>query len=329
MTSVPPLRDLAHRCGLAIGTCVSAHPLRDDPDYRHAVLREFDTITPENGLKFVTICPSRHHYSFAGADALVEFAEVNGKTVRGHVLIWHEQLPNWLTDGQFDAAELTEVMTGHIAMVVSRYRGKIRVWDVVNESIAHDGSFRDSIWYRKIGRNYVDLAFHAAREADPDALLFYNDFGAEATGRQSDAVYRMLRDLVDRGVPVDGVGLQMHLDADSAIQADDIAKNLERLAALGLRVHITELDVRIKLEGPPTAEQLSAQANAYAEVLRACLDTDGCDTLVFWGVSDRYSWIPHFFPGYGAPLIFDQDSCAKPAYHAMVALLTERSTERP
>jgi endo-1,4-beta-xylanase len=322
------LRDLTQRHGLQIGTCVSVHPLRTEPRYAETIVREFNVVTPENALKFVTVRPSRNRYNFADADAVVAFAEANGIMVRGHVLVWYTQLPQWLTACDFDRASLTEIMTDHIATVVGRYAGKIPVWDVVNEAIADDGSYRDSVWHRTIGRGYIDIAFRAAREADPNALLFYNDYGIERSSQHAEATYGLLRDLVRRQVPVDGVGLQMHLDIGHLDHTRELAPRLARLADLGLRLHVTELDVRMKLDGRPTAEQLTIQANVYRRVLRACLDTPRCEALVLWGFIDRHSWIPHFYEGEGAALIFDEEYRKKPSYHAMVAELRGWSADR-
>jgi endo-1,4-beta-xylanase len=320
----PGLRDLAQRHALQIGTCVSVHPLRSDPRYSESIVREFNVLTPENALKFVTLRPSRDTYDFADADAVVSFAEANGMAVRGHVLVWYTQLPHWLTRGDFDAAALTRILTDHIGTVVGRYAGRIRVWDVVNEAIADDGSFRDSVWHRAIGRRYIDIAFRAAREADPGALLFYNDYGIERTSQHADAAYELVVGLLRRKVPLDGVGLQMHLDVGHRDEVPALGPSLARVADLGLRVHVTELDVRMKLNGRPTTEQLAAQADVYRRVLRACLDTPRCEMLGLWGFNDSHSWIPHFYKGEGAALILDDEYRKKPSYHALAAELRGR-----
>jgi endo-1,4-beta-xylanase len=208
---------------------------------------------------------------------------------------------------------------------MGRYAGRIPIWDVVNEAIADDGLYRDNLWHRKMGRRYIDIAFHAAHEADPNALLFYNDYGIERTSQHAEATSELIADLLQRDVPVHGIGLQMHLDIADVDQTRELLPAMERLADLGLRVHVTELDVRMKLNGAPTPEQLAVQAEVYRRVLAACLDSPRCDSLGLWGFMDRHSWIPHFYKGKGAALIFDEEYRKKPSYHAMAVELRSRS----
>lgn len=322
------LHSLACRHKLQIGTCVSTLPLLGDRNYAETLTREFNLVTPENALKFGVISPARGRYDFAEADALVEFAESHGMEVRGHVLVWDLQLPYWLNEGKFSPGEMREILENHITTVVRRYVGRIAIWDVVNEAIGDDGTLRETRWYKAIGRDYLSIAFRAARAANPQALLFYNDHGIEATDRHFNGVCQLLQDLRAKGTPVDGVGLQMHLDIENTASIPHLAERLDRLAALGFRVHVTELDVRLKLGGEPTKEQLASQATVYRCVLRACIDGRSCDALVLWGFSDRHSWVPHFFPGYGGALIFDAEYKKKPSYEAIALELREESRVR-
>jgi len=321
--SRPGLRTLAERRGFRIGTCVSAMPLHGDTRYAEALAREFNVLTPENAMKFGPLSPEPGIYDFTEADAIVDFALAHEMDVRGHVLVWYAQLPRWLERSRPTRAELVDVLTRHIATVVGRYAGRIRTWDVVNEAIAADGSFRETLWQKTIGAEYLDIAFHAARAADPSALLFYNDYGIEATGAHADAVSALLRDLRARNIPVDGVGLQMHVRLDQPVDCRTLQTNMQRLADLGLRVQVTECDVRIPIAQRPTEAQLSRQAEVYRSVLQASLRIPGCDCLGLWGFTDRHSWVTHFFPGEGAALLLDEDYRAKPAYHALATVLSE------
>ena len=223
MTAVSPsptptgesLRDLAPRRGLAIGAAVDVSALRSDPVYAQILAQEFNMLTAENALKFGPLRPSRDSYDFSAADILVQFAQDHDMQVRGHTLVWHNQLPDWLTQGTFSREELSAILKEHILTVVGRYRGKIAAWDVVNEAVGDNGQMRDTFWLRGIGPEYLDLAFQWAHEADPQAKLFYNDYNGEGLGSKSDAIYRLLKELLQRRVPVDGVGLQMHLTLDA------------------------------------------------------------------------------------------------------------------
>ena len=314
------LRFQAQSCDMQIGAAVAADPLRSDPLYAKTLAREFNLLTPENSMKFGPVHPDRDRYDFRDADAIVQFAEAHRMQVRGHTLVWHSQLPAWLTAGNWARDVLVEILRDHILTVVGRYRGRVVAWDVVNEAMGDSGSLRDTIWLRVIGPEYIDMAFHWAHEADPDALLFYNDYSAEGLGHKSDAIYALVQGLVQRGVPIHGVGLQMHTSLGACPRHEDVATNIDRLAALGLEVHITEMDVRIP--EPVTEEELDAQARIYRDMLRVCISAENCTAFVLWGFADCHSWIPDFFPGYGAGLIFDENYDPKPACDALADVLT-------
>ncbi len=184
---------------------------------------------------------------------------------------------------------------------------------------------RNTFWLQKIGPEYIELAFRWAHEADPQALLFYNDYNNEGLNPKSDAIYRLVQDLRSRGVPIHGVGLQMHLRVDLPPDTQAVAANMERLAQLGLQVHITEIDVRIQNGSGSTEERLRAQAQIYRDMLSVCLNATNCPAFVTWGVSDQYSWIPGFTGNPDAPLLFDASFQPKPAYNALVELLSPQA----
>jgi endo-1,4-beta-xylanase len=323
-TLVPTLRSLAEEHGILIGAAVSASQLIER-DYTQTLSREFNILTTENALKFEPVHPSRNQYSFTDADAIVSFAEANGMKVRGHTLVWHQQLPGWINQGTFTREEWISILHDHITTVVSHYKGQIYAWDVVNEAVADDGSLRNTVWLQGIGPEYIELAFQWAHEADPQALLFYNDYGASGLGGKSDAVYNLVKNLTESGVPIDGVGLQMHTSLESPPVFEDIAANFKRLNDLGLEVQVTELDVRIRV--PATTADLTQQANIYRDMLDVCLSADDCTAFVMWGFTDRYSWIPSANPGYGSALIFDESYNPKLAYYALIDVFAEHSNQ--
>jgi endo-1,4-beta-xylanase len=319
------LRILAQAKGIDIGAAVAIGPLKQDETYRSLLAREFSMITAEGAMKFWALHPDRDRYWFDTADMLVGFARSNGMKVRGHTLVWHQVLPPWLTGGRFTRGELIDILKDHILTVVGHYRGQIVAWDVVNEAVEDPqwgGGLRKTLWLQVIGPEYLGMAFRFANVADPESRLFLNEYGAEALGQKSDAVYTLLRDLLRSGVPVHGVGLQMHVSLDSPPRVEDVLTNIRRLADLGLEVHITELDVRIR--APVTDEKLAAQARLYREVTRACLAVTRCKAIVLWGFTDKYSWIPRYFPGYGSALIFNEAYQPKPAYYAIGEALAGR-----
>jgi endo-1,4-beta-xylanase len=319
-TDVPKsLRDLAAGRGILIGTAVEPLPVRADPDYAPLLTREFNLLTTENVLKMGPLRPDITTYYFEEADFLVDFAESNGMKVRGHTLVWHNQLPEWMTDRTYTTSEMTWIVNDHITTVVERYRGRIWAWDVVNEAVLDDGSLRPNVFLQTMGPDYIEKAFEWAHAADPDALLFYNDFGAEALNAKSDAIYAMVKDFVERGVPIDGVGLQMHVDVNSPPNPADVASNIMRLSALGLQVQITEMDVRTSGD-PSEAER---QAQIYAAMLEICLEAPACTAFETWGFTDKYTWLGT----QTAPLLFDPLYDPKPAYFALLDVLN-RAADR-
>ncbi|MFI0163476.1 endo-1,4-beta-xylanase [Streptomyces sp. NPDC017095] len=317
-----PLRQLAADDRLRIGTAVDTSALADDADYRRLTGAQFSTVTPENVMKWEVTEPRQGEYDYAAADRLVDFAHRHGQKVRGHVLVWHNQLPSWLTSGNFTADQLREILHRHITDTVRHFKGRVWQWDVVNEAFNDDGTLRDSIWLRELGPGYIADAFRWAHEADPHALLFYNDYNTEWTGPKSDAVYDLVRRLRAEGVPVDGVGFQGHLGIQYGLPTG-MAANFARFDRLGLATAVTEADVRMEM--PADAEKLATQAEGYRLLLDACLRTRHCVSFTVWGFTDKYSWVPGTFPGEGAANLYDEDYRPKPAYRALQAELTGRA----
>jgi endo-1,4-beta-xylanase len=318
--AAPGLYELAEPHQLLIGTAVDAYALLNEVPYIETLVKEFNAFTPENVMKMEVIHPEPDVFHFTEGDQLVDFAEPLGGHVRGHALIWDQQMPAWFADGNWTKKETRQILEDHIAGVAGHYRGRLWAWDVVNEAIGGDGKPRQTIW-SKAGKDYISRAFRAARAADPDALLCYNDFFHEDRGNwqqpRADGVYELVAAMVRRGDPIDCVGFQFHLDLD--FDPVDIAGNFQRYADLGIDVHITELDVRI--EEPITTADLKKQAQIYREVLKLCLEAPTCTAFIVWGFTDGHSWIPYFLPGWGGATLFDEAYHKKPAYKAVAKTL--------
>jgi endo-1,4-beta-xylanase len=319
--SVPhdSLRALGSRIGLRIGTAVNTDALAADATYRKITNEQFSTVTPENVMKWQLVEPTQGTYDWAAADRLVKSAEANGQLVRGHTLVWHSQLPNWLTAGTYTSAQLRALLHKHITDEVTHFRGKIWQWDVVNEAFNDDGTMRDTIWLRAMGPGYIADAFRWAHQADPHALLFYNDYNIEGLGAKSDAVYALVKQLRAQGVPINGVGVQGHLDTQYPFP-DRMTANLQRFAHLGLKVALTEVDVRTTL--PVTTLEELAQNADYSQTLQACLLVRQCISYTVWGFGDAYSWVPSVFDGEGAADIYDENLAPKSSYYVLQQDLT-------
>lgn len=289
--------------------------LRDEADYAAVLANQFDAVVAENAMKFGPIHPEPDRYDFTGADAVVEAGEANGQVVRGHTLVWHQQLPAWLEGADLSREEAIAILRDHIATVVGRYRGRIAQWDVVNEALPDSGSgLRDTPWLRWIGPDYLDLAFQFAHEADPDALLFYNDYDPANTGEKSDRIFDLVAAMQARGVPIHGVGLQFHVYVPVDRAAVDA--QIQRARDLGLRYAMTEVDVALPL--PVTDALLHQQSVQMGTLLAACVaEPATCTTFVLWGFTDRHSWIPSFLPGLGAATPLDERLAPKPAWQAL------------
>ena len=316
------LRDLAAARGIAIGTAVAPGRLRDDAGYRDRLGVEFSSVTPEDALKWSVVEPVRGQYDFTDADHLVDFAMRHGQSVRGHTLVWHQSLPDWLTGGGFHAFELRTILKGHIETVMTRYRGRIAVWDIANEVLADDGTLRRGFWLDNLGPQYIADAFRWARAADPQAKLYLNEYGAEHDGAKAQGLRALVKDLKAQGVPIDGVGFQTHVMASNRLPG--LGDMLRGVAALGVDVAITELDVGMQL--PVDALSVHQQAYAYGAAARACLSTPRCRSLTVWGFTDAVSWIPTHYFGFGAATLLDETLAAKGAYHSLACALTIEAT---
>ena len=274
-------------------------------------------------MQWGTSNPSEGYWNFGPADALVEFAAQHKMEVKCTPLIWDRfQLPYWV-NSEMSADELQRAMQERIQTLVGRYKGKVYAWDVVNEAVDDHDGLRKGLFFNKLGEEYVAEAFQLAHEADPNVLLFYNDYGAEGLGGKSNRVHTLVKKLLGDGVPIDGVGLQMHISATNYPNPREIAANIRRLTALGLKVNISEMDVRIRELAGNQAKRLEVQRQVYRDVVAACVKEQGFIAVTFWGFTDAHSWIDSWF-GADDPLLFDEDYKPKPAYWGVLeALLGE------
>ncbi|POS73834.1 glycosyl hydrolase family 10 [Diaporthe helianthi] len=306
-----------------VGTALT---IRDDPQEQGIVATEFGSITPENAMKWESTQPSQGTFTFDDADAVVAFAQENGQTIRCHTLVWYSQLPSWVSSGGFDNATLLEVVKTHIDTVVGRYKGVCDQWDVVNEALNEDGTYRDNVFLQTIGEAYIPIAFQYAQAADPDARLFYNDYNLEYGSDKAQGAARIVQLVQSYGARIDGVGLQGHLTSEpTSSSGGGVApglSTLERTLALytdlGVDVAYTELDVRFTTSSGDLSVKLEAQADVYVNVFQSCLNNDRCIGVTIWGASDKYSWIPGVFEGEGEALVWDDNYQKKPAFQAVL-----------
>ena len=316
-----PLRTAAASAGKRIGTAVQSSYL-NDARYAAVFGRHFDYVTAEYEMKWDPIERTRGVEDFSAGDAIVNFAAARGMRVRGHALVWHQAVPSWVN--ALSAADLRVEFERHIRSVAAHFRGRVYAWDVVNEAIADGtGELRDSMFRQKLGDRYIADAFRIAREADPQALLYYNDYSGEGLGTKSDAIYNLVSGLRAQGVPIDGVGLQMHVRAGGPPSEANVAANMRRLAALGLRVNISEMDVRVGDIGGATPANLETQKAVYRSMVAVCVAEPACESVTFWGFTDAHSWIYNQY-GADAPLLFDTQYAPKPAFYGVFDALMRR-----
>ncbi|KAF2262569.1 endo-1,4-beta-xylanase precursor [Lojkania enalia] len=291
---------------------------------------DFGSITPENAMKWDATEPNRGQFSFGGADQIANFATQNGKQMRCHTLVWYSQLPGWVNQINNNAT-LIQVMTNHINTVVGRYKGKCTHWDVVNEALNEDGTYRDNVFLRVIGEAYLPMAFRLTAAADPSAKLYYNDYNLEYGEKKHEGALRIVKLVQSYGVKIDGVGLQGHLVTERTNTQSTptpsvavLTKVLQDYADLDVDVAYTEIDIRMNT--PATTQKLQVQADCYARVAQSCINVSRCVGMTLWGVSDRYSWVPQTFSGEGAALLWDNNFNKKPAYNAFLNVISGATT---
>ncbi|TCO55942.1 endo-1,4-beta-xylanase [Actinocrispum wychmicini] len=297
-----------------VGTAIASTPLVDDAAYRAIAGREFDMITPENDMKPQFVQPRRGVFAFAEADTLVDFARANDQAVHAHTLVWFEALPTWMRS----APDKETVMLDHIKAVAGHFAGRVAEWDVVNEPMDEDSSdgLRHNLWWQAMGKGYIAKAFTAARQADPNAVLYLNEYGVEEAGERWDRLYQLVKDLKAAGVPIDGVGFQNHEYAKGdRTPPETFRQHVQALAALGLKVRVSEMDVSAN------GDSAAVQAKEFAGKLAVCRDEPNCTSFGMWGFTDRYGStadINNYPPSPGDALPWDRNLRPKKAYTAML-----------
>ncbi|MFC0470742.1 endo-1,4-beta-xylanase [Halalkalibacter kiskunsagensis] len=299
---------------------------------RDLLKHHFNSLTAENEMKFISLHPTEEEYTFDHADRLISFAKENGMGVRGHTLVWHNQTSEWIFENQdgntVDRETLMARMKSHIETVMTRYKGNIYAWDVVNEAISDKSGelLRPSKWLEIAGEDFISKAFEYAHVADPNALLFYNDYN-ESDPEKREKIFTLVKSLKDKGVPIHGIGLQAHWNLESP-SLDLIRQAIERYASLDMKLHITELDISVFKHDDqrtdlkePTAEMMESQAERYGEIFRLFKEyREYITSVTLWGAADDYTWLNNF-PVRGRknwPFPFDAEHKPKQSYWELV-----------
>ncbi|MBW7650126.1 endo-1,4-beta-xylanase [Anoxybacillus sp. ST4] len=321
---IPPLREV-YKEHFRIGAAVSPITIKTQKDL---LVSHVNSITAENHMKFEHLQPKEGEFTFEQADEIVHFALSNNMVVRGHTLVWHNQTPTWMfydREGKVIGRELLfERLKAHISTVVRRYKGKVYCWDVVNEAVADEGNdlLRISRWSEIAGMEFIEKAFLYAREADPDALLFYNDYN-ESFPEKREKIYKLVKSLLEKYIPVDGIGLQAHWSLTRPT-LEEIRLAIERYASLGVQLHITELDISMfEFDDhrndliKPTDQMVDKQAERYDQIFSLFKEySDVIRNVTFWGIADDYTWLDNFpvKQRKNWPFLFDENHQPKPAF---------------
>jgi endo-1,4-beta-xylanase len=337
---VPPsgsLRDVASNRGLLYGAAASKSHLSSDQEFAAVFAEQCAILVPEIELKWDKLRPSPDTFDFASADWLYAFTQQHHLQFRGHVLVWQKSLPKWF-DAYANSANAKQLLLTHISKVVGRYRNKIQSWDVINEVISPDDRRNDGLsnspWMRLIGPEYIEMAFHAAAEADPSALLTWNENLLEEDSRSGEVrrafMLQKLKELLKQNVPVQAVGIQSHLSGDHAdIAGPHFQRFLQEVGDLGLKIVITELDVRDDNLPADVATRDRLVADMYYRYLSTVLRQPAVIAVLTWGISDRYTWLQAFHPRKDGtqvrPLPLDAALHPVPAFDSIMRAFEEAS----
>ena len=317
-----------------VGAAIDVYLLQNNSTYRNVLQQQHSSITTENALKWPGVHPAENTFDFSGGDYIANFCATSNKRMHGHCLIWYTANPDWLNQFSGDSLAWETLFKTHIQTVVAHYKGRATGWDIVNEAFHdEDGSLRvnditttdsfddGSIWARHLGRDYIARAFVYAHEADPDALLFYNDYGQEWNIRKTDSIIAMVNEFKTRNIPISGLGLQMHTDIN--VSADGITTALQKLAATGLLIHISELDVSINTANDPSVNFSAAlaqqQADRFAFIVhqyKSIVPPGQQYGITTWNVGDADSWIRTYLHQKDWPLLFDDNYTRKMAFYS-------------
>ena len=335
LTQSPTLKYYASNKGLIYGSAGAYSKLSQDQEFARRFIEECAILTPENDLKWRRIHPQPNQYDFSKGDWLLKFAQRNRLKMRGHTLVWHSALPNWVKE-TVNSENAERIVRDHITTVASHYRGAIHSWDVVNEAILveneHPLGLRKSPWLEWLGEDYIELAFRVAAEADPNALLFYNDYGldydTDYEKKRRNAVLKLLQRLKAKGTPIHGLGLQAHLlGKETRFNAEKLRQFLADVASLDLKIMVTELDVADQGLPYDYLERDQRVADVYEMYLSTVLDEPNVIGVLTWGLSDRYTWLSNFRPREDKKLVrvlpLDQELQPKLAWESMVKVFNK------
>ena len=310
-----------------IGASVNVRLLKTDSLYRSTLSSQFNSMTPENALKWEAIHPELGKFDFTNADLLVNFALVNNIRFHGHNLVWYQSNPKWLENFSGNNENWDTLLKNHIQTVVSRYKGKIASWDVVNEAFDEKGNIRkNDIWAKNMGIDYIAKAFLYAHEADPNAVLFYNDYGQEQSEAKTESILNMVKDLKKRNIPIGGLGIQMHIKLNTS--ENKIKEILKQFAQTGLKIHISELDIAVNTKNDSTMEftsdlknQLAAKYKFIVEAYKFAVPPSLRYGITTWDIGDKDSWLRKYYNKNDWPLLFDDEYKKKDCYYAFLQAL--------
>ncbi|CZR67048.1 related to endo-1,4-beta-xylanase [Phialocephala subalpina] len=281
---------------------------------------EFGQLTPSNGMKWFAIEPEFGVFNYSMGSVVADLAEENGQILRCHNLVWHSQLAPWVDALTWSKENLTEALIAHVTAEATHWKGKCYAWDVLNEALNDDGTYRNDTFLAVLGPEYIKIAFKAAAAADPDAKLYYNDCNIERVSNKSDSARKnIIKFLQDDNIRIDGIGLQSHFTVGRSPSLDDQISNMRLFADLGLEIAITELDVRVP--DPPNSTGLEMQSKVYEESVGACVQVDECVGVTVWDFYDPFSWVPDTFPGMGSATLYFANFTKHPAYQGIVNAL--------
>jgi endo-1,4-beta-xylanase len=313
-----------------VGAAINIKLLRKHQGYRNTIISQYNSITAENAMKFGKLHPSEDEFRWKDADELVNFAKSNGMRVHGHTLIWSAKNPKWVDAYQGDKKAWKKLLKTHIQTVVKHFKGRVGSWDVVNEAFEDNGKLKKCVWLDNIGPEYLELAFQYAHEADPKALLFFNDYGQEYGGRKMEAILKMVKDFKARKIPIHGLGLQMHV----VVRMSDagLAKGINLAASTALLVHVSELEISVRYKKPKVfqmdEELANLQAHKYKTIFEAfrAIPKRQQFGITTWNVGDADAFRngPYKNKNHDHPMLFDIYYRAKPAYYEVLKAMRSR-----
>lgn len=330
--ATPPLKALAAQHKIELGNFAILTHLREKP-YVDILTSQFNVAIVDNTPNWYFtdggLRPSPTTYNFKQMDEVMNFAATNNMPVQAHHLVWGEEkwLPQWLKKGSYNKQQVLDIIHDHINTVGTRYKGKVAEWTVVNEAFTrgqHVLGLHDWFGDHVGDQSYIDQSFIWARQADPNAKLILNDFNNDSKNDISDAMYTYIKDAKARGVPIDGIGMQMHIDGTHPSMKDEVISNMKRFGDLGIKVYVTEFDVNMNDVKAPDADKDKIQADIYHDMLRACIESTVCPSFSYLGITDAETWYNYVGLSDSRPLMFDKQYQPKPAYEATRRALQEQ-----